>query len=87
MRLLIVLALIAGLVGCGGKSETTAPPSQCGGFSSGTPPTLAADQLVFDSDRAGLAGILVVLAAGLVGMLAVRVPDRRVSATSVGETR
>ena len=41
---------------------------------------------LFDSDRAGLAGILVVLAAGLVGMLAVRVPDRRVSATSVGET-
>lgn len=53
MRLLIVLALIAGLVGCGGKSETTAPPPQCGGFSSGTPPTLAADQLAFDSDRAG----------------------------------
>ena len=28
----------------------------------------------FHADRAGLAGILVVLAAGLVGLLAVRVP-------------
>lgn len=31
---------------------------------------------LFDADRAGLAGILVVLAAGLAGMLAVRVPDQ-----------
>ena len=39
---------------------------------------------LFDSDRAGLAGILVVLAAGLFGMLAVRVPDRRRPATAAG---
>lgn len=31
---------------------------------------------LFDADRAGLAGILLVVAAGLVGMLAVRVPER-----------
>lgn len=29
----------------------------------------------FNADRAGLAGVLVVLAAGLAGMLAIRVPD------------
>lgn len=29
---------------------------------------------LFDADRAGLAGICLVLAAGLIGMLAVRVP-------------
>jgi UMF1 family MFS transporter len=31
---------------------------------------------VFDSDRAGMAGICVVLVAGLLGMLAVRTPGR-----------
>lgn len=51
MRLLITaLVLIAALAGCGGKSETT-PGPQCSGFSSGTVPTLGANQLLFDSDR------------------------------------
>lgn len=52
MRLLIALTLIAALAGCGGKSET--PPAsapQCSGFGSGSVPTLAANQLLFDSDR------------------------------------
>lgn len=42
---------------------------------------------LFDSDRAGLAGILVVLAAGLFGMLAVRVPHRERSVAPVAEVR
>jgi UMF1 family MFS transporter len=34
---------------------------------------------VFDSDRAGLAGLLVVLVLGLAAVAAVRVPDTRTS--------
>ncbi|MBP1822465.1 MFS transporter [Mycobacterium sp. OAE908] len=37
---------------------------------------------VFDSDRAGMGGLCVVLAAGLVGMLAVRTPGRSMAAAA-----
>ena len=37
---------------------------------------------LFGSDRAGLAGICLVLAAGLLGMLVVRVPDHVRAANS-----
>ena len=37
---------------------------------------------VFDSDRAGMGGLCVVLAAGLVGMLAVRTPGRSMAAVA-----
>lgn len=50
MRTLIALVLAAVLSGCGGKSDDPISPS-CGGFS-GSTPTLAANQLLFDSDRA-----------------------------------
>ena len=54
MRLLITtLALIAALAGCGGKSEPGPHAPACTGFSSGTVTPLAADQLVFDSNRGG----------------------------------
>lgn len=47
----VVMASLA--AGCGGGSDDPAPAPQCSGFGSGTVPTLAANQLVFDSDRAG----------------------------------
>lgn len=54
MRILIALVLIATLAGCGGKSDDTpAGPQQCSGFSSGSVPTLATNQVLFDSDRGG----------------------------------
>jgi Tol biopolymer transport system component len=52
MRLLITtFSLIAALVGCGGTSEPSPSGPQCSGFSSGAVPTLATNQLLFDSDR------------------------------------
>lgn len=52
MRMLIALMLSALLAGCGGKSDDAPTGPQCSGFSSGTVPTLATNQLLFDSDRA-----------------------------------
>lgn len=52
MRTLIALMLFALLAGCGGKSDDAPTGPQCSGFSSGTVPTLATNQLLFDSDRA-----------------------------------
>lgn len=54
MRVLITtFALIAALVACGGKSESSTSGTQCTGFSSATVTPLASNQLVFDSDRGG----------------------------------
>ncbi len=52
MRTLIALMLFAMLAGCGGKSDDAPTGPQCSGFSSGSVPTLATNQLLFDSDRA-----------------------------------
>ncbi|MBX3621313.1 MAG: PD40 domain-containing protein [Rhizobacter sp.] len=48
------LALASVLAACGGKTDdTVTPPSACSGFSAGTLPALAANQVVFDSNREG----------------------------------
>jgi TolB protein len=53
MRSLIALALTVTIAACGGKSDDAPTGPQCSGFSSGTLPALATNQLLFDSDRAG----------------------------------
>ncbi|HET7791915.1 MAG TPA: hypothetical protein VFL64_00900, partial [Rhizobacter sp.] len=55
MRTLIALVLTAALAACGGQSDTpSSTPASCPATGyAGSAATLAADQLVFDSDRAG----------------------------------
>jgi Tol biopolymer transport system component len=52
MRALFALMLIASLAACGGKSDDTTTPASCSTGFSGSPATLATNQLLFDSDRA-----------------------------------
>ncbi len=52
MRAFVTFLLIAVLAGCGGKSDDTVSPASCVTGFSGTPATLATNQLLFDSDRA-----------------------------------
>ena len=52
MRSLIALVMTVALAACGGKSDDAPTGPQCSGFSSGSVPTLASNQVLFDSDRA-----------------------------------